>query len=385
METKNHVHVYTDTVVPATCQEGGYTLHRCDCGYEYKDKFTRIGDHNFTVTEQQDATCTEGGKQQLRCAVCGLEKAEVLPAKGHSWSDWSTLRVPTCLDDGIETRVCSCCSKTDERVLKATGHKLTQPRKSKTKKGITEYLCENCGQIVEKKSTASKVKKAIALALTAAVVLAVLMSVIIPALAPFVHYGLGRLCIPLKAYSAAYWNLNHAEGLFDAEERLQAFRAEPDTVMRLGYTPDALWLNFPYFDNAERAEYFLSDPLGNLSTLNPFLRVEVAITTIRGENGEYIDYTRENWGYGVSSYFTSNGILVKEKRDKEDRVVKAVYEDGIGNRYVRKCKYDSCGNLTYEKVTCYDTDMPIIGSLIPKRIGIYEAEDFHVTYLPAIP
>ena len=381
MESKNHVHVFTDTAVPATCQEGGYTLHRCDCGYEYKDNFTRVGDHDFTVLEETKATCTKGGKQQLRCTVCGLEKTEVIPAKGHSWGDWTVSRMPTCLESGTEIRVCSSCGETEERTIKATGHDLTQPRKSKTKKGMTEYICKNCGQIVEKKSTASKVRKTVALVAAAAVTLALLVFVIIPALAPFVHYGLGRLLIPMEAYSAAYWNLNHAEGLFDAEEQLRAFSAEPDTVMRWGYTPDALWLKFPYFDDYERAEYFLSDPFGNLSTLNPFLQYEQILTSTRGENGVRIDGYWADWGSDYSHYYVVEGVLTKEKRNKDGRPIKQVYESDEW-RYVVKSKYDSCGNLTYKKVTRYDTSMLLIGNFIPYRQGVYKAKDFHVTYNP---
>ena len=39
MEDQKHIHSFEDTVVPATCTQQGYTLHRCACGYEYKSNF----------------------------------------------------------------------------------------------------------------------------------------------------------------------------------------------------------------------------------------------------------------------------------------------------------------------------------------------------------
>ena len=70
---ENHDHVFAHTVVSPTCQESGYTLHRCACGYEYKDKFTPPGDHSFAAVQQRAPTCTEAGNRWLRCSVCGLE------------------------------------------------------------------------------------------------------------------------------------------------------------------------------------------------------------------------------------------------------------------------------------------------------------------------
>ena len=44
-----HVHRLTKTVVEPTCQEKGYTLYQCDCGYEYRENYTPIADHNYFI------------------------------------------------------------------------------------------------------------------------------------------------------------------------------------------------------------------------------------------------------------------------------------------------------------------------------------------------
>lgn len=60
MEQK-HIHRFADTVVPSTCKENGYTLHKCHCGYEHKDNFMPLGAHNFQLAEEKLPTCTEYG------------------------------------------------------------------------------------------------------------------------------------------------------------------------------------------------------------------------------------------------------------------------------------------------------------------------------------
>ncbi|MFR8331891.1 MAG: hypothetical protein ACLU9S_05605 [Oscillospiraceae bacterium] len=51
-------HAYEETVVPATCTEGGYTQRTCQtCGKSYRDCFTE--------------------------------------ALGHAWSDWTESKAPT--------------------------------------------------------------------------------------------------------------------------------------------------------------------------------------------------------------------------------------------------------------------------------------------------
>ena len=44
---KKHTHKYTETIVPSTCTEQGYTLHKCSCGSEYKDDYQEIKSHRY--------------------------------------------------------------------------------------------------------------------------------------------------------------------------------------------------------------------------------------------------------------------------------------------------------------------------------------------------
>ena len=135
----DHIHSFVDTVVPATCNEQGYTLHRCDCGYEYKDTFVPKTTHNFVFAEQTDPTCTEPGVQTFRCTICGQTATKTAPA-AHKWNDWVLKTVPTCTEPGVRGRSCACCDATEEEAIAPRGHKLTNPQK---KKGYIEYFCNS--------------------------------------------------------------------------------------------------------------------------------------------------------------------------------------------------------------------------------------------------
>ncbi len=75
-------HDYLVSVVPATCEEGGYTLHTCkNCGHSYVDNET--------------------------------------PATGHSFGNWEITTAADCFRDGLETRTCHC-GETETRVIPAS-------------------------------------------------------------------------------------------------------------------------------------------------------------------------------------------------------------------------------------------------------------------------
>lgn len=170
-ENTNHVHEYVDTVVPATCTEQGYTLHRCECGHEYKDKFVGLRKHKFEVIAETEPGCITEGKRELRCEVCGATDSEIVRATGHKWAHWNIETAPTCTEEGHRFRYCKTCGEKEEQKIKPKGHKLTNPQKSETEKGVKIYFCTNCGASVRKESFFRRNKvKLIAAAVIAGVV-----------------------------------------------------------------------------------------------------------------------------------------------------------------------------------------------------------------------
>ncbi|MBQ6979288.1 MAG: leucine-rich repeat domain-containing protein [Clostridia bacterium] len=68
-DTPAHTHIYTETIVPPTCTEQGYTLFKCACGDEKKNNATPALGHYYQV-EITPPTCTERGYTTYTCTRC---------------------------------------------------------------------------------------------------------------------------------------------------------------------------------------------------------------------------------------------------------------------------------------------------------------------------
>ena len=149
METNNtHIHNFIDTLVPSTCTQQGYTLHKCSCGYEHKDNFKPLISHDFKETQRNQSTCTQQGERTLLCSVCGTTKREVLPELGHDFGEWHIKSFATCTENGVQNRICSRCGQEELFSIPAKGHNFISQQKSATNKNMLDCFCENCGQLV---------------------------------------------------------------------------------------------------------------------------------------------------------------------------------------------------------------------------------------------
>ena len=137
----------------ATCKEDGYTGDLCctACNNvitagQTISKSTVA--HNGRKTAAKSATCDAAGNiEYYTCTVCGKlfkdaactqetsANAVKLPAKGHAYGAWTTVRKATCTQEGEEQRVCA----------NDPGHKETRPI---AKTGHTDNgngYCKDCG------------------------------------------------------------------------------------------------------------------------------------------------------------------------------------------------------------------------------------------------
>lgn len=73
-----HEHTYKTKVVKATCIAKGYTIHKCDCGYEYRDSYTPLVDHKFKIINGVTPTCTTDGREEKVCEICGEKTTNIL-------------------------------------------------------------------------------------------------------------------------------------------------------------------------------------------------------------------------------------------------------------------------------------------------------------------
>ena len=151
---KMHIHKYTEINVPPTCQERGYVVHKCDCGYEYTDSFTEKMKHNYEIVDRVPATCFQEGRNDLLCSYCSDYKSEIIPRINHTFGKWMIEEKPSCEKDGLKKSTCKICGETKTAIIKACGHKWTeweeQIHASCTDEGNSSRQCSNCGKIENK-------------------------------------------------------------------------------------------------------------------------------------------------------------------------------------------------------------------------------------------
>ena len=102
-------HDYIVSVVPATCEAGGYTLYTCrNCGESHKDHLTDALGHDWSAwTETREPTCTEAGQEFRTCARCCETETRVVEATGHTYR--VDVVAPTCETDGYTLHTCELC------------------------------------------------------------------------------------------------------------------------------------------------------------------------------------------------------------------------------------------------------------------------------------
>ncbi len=150
------VHTYVDTVVPPSCETGGYTEHVCSvCGNNYRDAYTDNIRHDYAVTEEAEATCTTDAYRIYECTYCGdryIDTTNLDKAFGHSWDDnsWEVEVAATCTTTGTEVRSCqNGCGEEQTRTVAALGHKYYSVKSGLvTAAEAPEYnACEDIGKV----------------------------------------------------------------------------------------------------------------------------------------------------------------------------------------------------------------------------------------------
>ena len=108
-------YTFTVTVVPPTCTEDGYTMHKCneDDSFSYKDNIVHSTGHHAEM-RVVEPTCKEEGRTEIYCTVCG-EVSTVLsttPKKDHTWDNGVVTTEPTTEHEGVKTYTCTGCGET---------------------------------------------------------------------------------------------------------------------------------------------------------------------------------------------------------------------------------------------------------------------------------
>ena len=92
----------------------------CGSGFEgrFGNVFTFEKLHDFTNADiTTNATCTADGLKTLYCPVCEQNYTEIIPANGHSWSEWTVTAPATYFAAGIKTRTCADCPASETEAI----------------------------------------------------------------------------------------------------------------------------------------------------------------------------------------------------------------------------------------------------------------------------
>lgn len=377
---RTHVHKFKSTVVPSTCKEKGYTLHKCDCGYEHRDNFKPLSTHNYKTVNEVKATCTENGEQTFRCTFCGETKTRPTDPTGHSWSDWTVKQFATCTEKGKKIRFCTNCNIEEEQDIPAKGHNLSSPIKSKTEKGVVEYFCENCGETIKKPTKASKMssffsshKKAVISVIAVLLAVTILVPVTKFFIIPQAFYSLAKNNIKKENYDKAYEYLKVCDDYKDSLELLSDFTVCYEKTETIVYDSYGLIDNkttYEYDEKGYNTHYVKFDE--NLET-----EEETTIKNEYDKNGSLVRITKydenDTLFYEAVYEYDKNGSLIHsieynitnqymDETDvtlhKETRTTESEYKyeyDKDGN-LIRKIQLDENGKVFADFNYIYDKD-----------------------------
>ncbi len=138
-------HDFKDTVIEATCTEGGKTIRTCQkCGEIQETDIVPAKGHDYTVTTYEP-DCDSVGYTESVCFCGHSYRSDMVVPKGHSLNEVVTL--PACEALGYTTHTCTVCSYSfRDSYAEPLGHRferLTTPPTC-AEQGYTVYRC-SCG------------------------------------------------------------------------------------------------------------------------------------------------------------------------------------------------------------------------------------------------
>lgn len=323
---ENHIHSFTKTVIPSTCKEHGYTLYKCECGYEHRENFQPLSSHNFEFICKTEPTCTKAGGITHRCSICGETKQQSFPPS-HNWDEWKIQLFPTCTEEGKKVSYCTRCGESTSEKLPPKGHKLKDPKPS-AEKGMIDYFCENCGQIITLPTMKEKTKgfiqknkkKLIIWGCIVAAVIIIFTTFLVPAF----RYVMALNYIESGKYQKAYNNLVSLDGFLNSEDVLARFTVKYKTIKETyskRYEDED-----SSFTVVKRYRY---DDFGNI------LKVE-----------DFDDYDSE-YPYDTEQY--------EYEYDKNNNIIsETIFTEKGTVRWQRNISYNSDGTISEETYSQYD-------------------------------
>ena len=153
LNATGHQHTEVRNEKKATCTEDGYSgdVYCKDCGELIKKgSATEKANHNWQLTKEEKVTCEKDGSKTYTCADCKGTKTETIPATGHKFDSWKTVKAQSIYSGAVQKRTCNACGKKETRVigsklkpvLKVNASFLKLKRKQSTKKFVVSRLAK---------------------------------------------------------------------------------------------------------------------------------------------------------------------------------------------------------------------------------------------------
>lgn len=151
---KAHTHMmgaYEVTVEPG-CDTKGKQVAKCtECGEVMEEEELPALGHKFSKWKTvKDATCTEEGTESRTCERCNQTEKRTIAIKEHQWSEWKTTSAPNCVNQGSEERTCAVGGEKETRTVPATGthnfsNYVVDKEATCDADGSAHYSCSVCG------------------------------------------------------------------------------------------------------------------------------------------------------------------------------------------------------------------------------------------------
>ncbi len=155
-------------VVDPTCYTGGYTVETClACHTKNYSAHTAPLTHKWSVSSTSPVSCDKNGYTVMTCEHCQVSMQTdiipatghnyvgvadcvnsatctfcnaVIPATGHRWGEWETIKVASATEYGLERRYCENCSEYEDKRIAPTG--LVDPIEVNSYQDLAELLLE---------------------------------------------------------------------------------------------------------------------------------------------------------------------------------------------------------------------------------------------------
>lgn len=152
VDALGHNNVET-SVTPPTCTEYGCSEYECSvCGETGVGNYVAATGHSYEWEVTVEPACTKKGTKKGTCSACGSETTEPISSLGHEFGEYSYDYEPTCTNEGRKSQKCVRCDvKAGAVIVPATGHTYSEWEQvddaSCGEYGRFERVCSTCGNV----------------------------------------------------------------------------------------------------------------------------------------------------------------------------------------------------------------------------------------------